>query len=607
GGRWLVFSTDPSLDVRGGLAYDFKQYNSVFGNPIQGVGNGLLYSLAPTATAALAGPISKSYDATTTASIAPTNLSVSGGIDGDVLSVSGPSAGTYADANTGVGKTVTLNPGAVTITGLDGTKPVYGYSVAGGTLSSVMGEITPANLTIGTSAVSKPYDGNTSAAGTPIVVSGSLFGSDTLSGGTFAFTDKNVGTGKTVTVAAVGVLDGNSGNNYTVTYASNQTSAITSLAAATWTGSADTAWTNPANWVGGVVPDLSNVQTVTIPAGAGSVVFDASAGTTSLQSLTSARPISVTGGNLQIGTLLQTESYNQSGGLLSGAGAFNVSDSFMQTGGSIAMGSISINQSSGNLVVANLSAPVITLSAPAGAISQSGALSGATLATASMAGTTLTNSGNQFATLVASNAGSGDIEFVNTGALTIAGIANSGGNIDIVNTGGISTTGPITAPSGNVMITANSPLTVGAGGISAGGDIVLNATNLTSAGDLTLNGPLQAGNMVSLTAASALVQNSAVFGTNGVTATAGTSMTYGPFAITNNPPVAYSVGGVSVAPPPTVLASSLQAPGDLLVTFLDLFQQAIDGQLGDLLELDADGNLKRKVVDGLVTEEEVCR
>ncbi len=337
------------------------------------------------------------------------------------------------------------------------------------------------------------------------------------------------------------------------------------------------------------------------------MVFDAAAGTTSLQSLTSARPISVTGGNLQIGTLLQTESYNQSGGLLSGAGAFNVSDSFVQTGGSIAMGSISINQSSGNLVVANLSAPVITLSAPAGAISQSGALSGATLATASMAGTTLTNSGNQFATLVASNAGSGDIEFVNTGALTIAGIANSGGNIDIVNTGGISTTGPITAPSGNVMITANSPLTVGAGGISAGGDIVLNATNLTSAGDLTLNGPLQAGNMVSLTAASALVQNSAVFGTNGVTATAGTSMTYGPFAITNNPPVAYSVGGVSVAPPPTVLASSLQAPGDLLVTFLDLFQQAIDGQLGDLLELDADGNLKRKVVDGLVTEEEVCR
>ena len=144
------------------------------------------------------------------------------------------------------------------------------------------------------------------------------------------------GTGKTVTVAAVGVLDGNSGNNYSVTYASNQTSAITSLAAATWTGSADTAWTNPANWVGGVVPDLSNVQTVTIPAGAGSVVFDASAGTTSLQSLTSARPISVTGGNLQIGTLLQTESYNQSGGLLSGAGAFNVSDSFVQTGGSIA-------------------------------------------------------------------------------------------------------------------------------------------------------------------------------------------------------------------------------------------------------------------------------
>ena len=136
---------------------------------------------------------------------------------------------------------------------------------------------------------------------------------------------------------------------------------------------------------------------------------------------------------------------------------------------------------------------------------------------------------------------------------------------------------------------------------------MLNATNLTSAGDLTLNGVLTAGNMVNLTAGNAMVQNFAVFGANGVTAAAGTSMLYGPLATANNPPVSYSVAGISVAPPPSMLASALQAPGDLLVTFLDLFQQAISGDLGGLLELDDDGNLRRRIVDGLVSEEELCR
>ena len=43
------------------------------------------------------------------------------------------------------------------------------------------------------------------------------------------------------------------------------------------------------------------------------------------------------------------------------------------------------------------------------------------------------------------------------------------------------------------------------------------------------------------------------------------------------------------------------------MTFLDLFQQAISGDLGGLLELDDDGNLRRRIVDGLVSEEELCR
>jgi hypothetical protein len=39
-------------DNRGGLAYDFKQYNATFGvtAPAQAAGNGFLYTLAPTIT-----------------------------------------------------------------------------------------------------------------------------------------------------------------------------------------------------------------------------------------------------------------------------------------------------------------------------------------------------------------------------------------------------------------------------------------------------------------------------------------------------------------------------------------------------------------------------
>ena len=68
-----------------------------------------------------------------------------------------------------------------------------------------------------------------------------------------------------------------------------------------------------------------------------------------------------------------------------------------------------------------------------------------------------------------------------------------------------------------------------------------------------------------------------------------------------------SPGGVPVTPPPTVLASTLQAPGDILVTFLDLLQEAIDGPLKDVLESNPDGTRKKKDLEDIVTEGELCR
>lgn len=116
---------------------------------------------------------------------------------------------------------------AMTASGLYSGQQGYDISYAAGTLT-----INKAALTISAANVTKTYDGTTGAAGSAVVTGGTqLYGTDTISGGSFAFADKNAGTGnKTVTVSGVTVNDGNGGNNYTVTYADNTTSTINKAA-----------------------------------------------------------------------------------------------------------------------------------------------------------------------------------------------------------------------------------------------------------------------------------------------------------------------------------------------------------------------------------------
>ncbi|HEX3843376.1 MAG TPA: YDG domain-containing protein [Steroidobacteraceae bacterium] len=140
------------------------------------------------------------------------------------------SGGTYefTNANAGSGdKTVTVS--GVTVSDGNGGDNYQITYVANG-----QSTIDPESITVSTANVSKTYDGTDSAAGTPTVISGALYhnasnsgAQDTLSGGTFAFTDPNAGSGdKTVAVSAVAVSDGNGGGNYDVTYADNATSTI---------------------------------------------------------------------------------------------------------------------------------------------------------------------------------------------------------------------------------------------------------------------------------------------------------------------------------------------------------------------------------------------
>lgn len=108
---------------------------------------------------------------------------------------------------------------------LSGSDNNYNLSFVDGSLT-----IEQAALTVSTTDVTKTYDGSTSANGSAIVTGGTLYGSDSLSGGDFAFLDKNAGTGKTVTVSGVTVNDGNGGGNYVISYTDNTGSTITKAA-----------------------------------------------------------------------------------------------------------------------------------------------------------------------------------------------------------------------------------------------------------------------------------------------------------------------------------------------------------------------------------------
>ena len=84
--------------------------------------------------------------------------------------------------------------------------------------------IEKAALTITAAANIKTYDGTTSAAALP-TISG-LQGSDMVTGLAETYDTKNAGTGKTLSVSAYTVNDGNNGNNYTVSTATSTAGVI---------------------------------------------------------------------------------------------------------------------------------------------------------------------------------------------------------------------------------------------------------------------------------------------------------------------------------------------------------------------------------------------
>jgi filamentous hemagglutinin family protein len=227
GGRWLVYATDPSVVIDGGLTYTFVAY----GGPAPAslpdtTNNGFVYSQAPTLSLSTSTTPTKTYDQRTLISLAGTGLSVTGGvINGDQVTVSSLSSdlfGNFSDANAGTGKAIAVNPGAVGASDRSG-HVVYGYALA-----PVSGNIDPLAISASGTTSNKVYDGTT-AASVNWSLSGVLSG-DTVSAvpGSAQFADRNVGTNKSVTANVT--LAGAQAGNYTVGSASASPADITPLA-----------------------------------------------------------------------------------------------------------------------------------------------------------------------------------------------------------------------------------------------------------------------------------------------------------------------------------------------------------------------------------------
>ena len=187
-----------SIDAQAGTGSTWRIY--------EGYGAPLLRSFLKPLSSGVASDVTKTYDGRVASGV-DFILDQAAGIDGSKILVDvngGRNAGTYA-VNT------------------YSNQQGYDFTPTSGTLT-----INKANLTISSTDGSKTYDGTTSVSGVnAVAASGTqLFGTDTLTGGSFAFADKNAGTGKHVVVSGVTVNDGNNGDNYTVTYADNSSSSI---------------------------------------------------------------------------------------------------------------------------------------------------------------------------------------------------------------------------------------------------------------------------------------------------------------------------------------------------------------------------------------------
>ncbi|WP_216240090.1 YDG domain-containing protein [Polynucleobacter sp. JS-Polo-80-F4] len=224
-----------SANVGNGIAVSPTLTSVTLSNPnytITGVTSPLSANITP---APITLTASKIYDGSNT--VALSGL-IAAGVGGETLTLSAGSA-TLSNPNVGTATLASLN-NAVLADGISGTIGLASnYTVLNPVMSTVT--ITPANITISSTDAVKVYDATTGVVGAstaPLasVSTGTLFTNastglvDTLSGGTFAYSNANAGSSnKTLNVGNVAIMNGstNISSNYNITYQDNTTSTIT--------------------------------------------------------------------------------------------------------------------------------------------------------------------------------------------------------------------------------------------------------------------------------------------------------------------------------------------------------------------------------------------
>ena len=161
----------------------------------------------------------KVYDGTTAATV--NSRSLSGVVSGDSVSLTGGTA-TFSDKNVGTGKAVTL--AGASLTGTDAGNYILD------SVTSTTASIQAASLTATISANNKVYDGLTDAIVTSCSLNGLASGDYVTctfsSTDSASFSDKNVGTDKTVTLSGAS-LSGTDAGNYMLTSPVTTTADIT--------------------------------------------------------------------------------------------------------------------------------------------------------------------------------------------------------------------------------------------------------------------------------------------------------------------------------------------------------------------------------------------
>src|SRR5205823_1379388 len=160
---------------------------------------GLTANITAKALTMSATGINKVYDGTATATVTLSDNRLSGDVFTDAYT-----SATFANKNVGVGKTISVT--GISISGADAGN----YSPVNATATATA-DITARGLTVSATADDKVYDGNATAIAH---LSDDRLAGDSLTGsyGSATFDSKNVGTGKTVSVAGISVSGSDAGN-----------------------------------------------------------------------------------------------------------------------------------------------------------------------------------------------------------------------------------------------------------------------------------------------------------------------------------------------------------------------------------------------------------